>query len=449
VLGSRMYSRVRLERREASGDASKALKGIGKPRRIKLLIHGMNFYPELIGVGKYTSELAFYLAARAHAVEVITAPPHYPGWDVIPPYHRYWFCRESVNMVDVRRCPLPTRNGSRGLRRLIAPLSFAISAAPYVVLRILWSRPDVVFCVEPTLFSAPAALVAGKMMRARTILHVHDLEVDAAFEVGHLKARWLRKVATAIEGWLVRRFDRVVTISDKMCNQLLEKGVSEQRISVIRNWVDLANIYPRSPSRPNRFRTQLGIERGQTVVLYAGHVGAKQALHVLLGAARQLQADPRIVVVIAGDGPTKESLMEQSADLKNVKYLPLQPLEYLNDLLNMADLHVLPQERKIADLVLPSKLAGMLATGRPVIVMAEPETELARVLEHAAIIVPVGDEPALARALSRAVSLDLSPLTAKGLEIAATLSADRILASFELLLITEVTGAEKAMRGSW
>src|SRR6266849_3749471 len=195
------------------------------PSRAKILIHGMNFSPEPLGIGRYTGELATYLASQGETVEVITSLPHYPGWKVRSPYRPWRYVSENRGGIKVIHCPLLLHPSGRGIWRLIAPLTFAIAAAPVVFWRIIRSRPHVVISVEPTMLSAPAAIVAAKMVRARCILHVQDLEVDAAFNVGHLRGRWLQKMAIAFERSLLRRFQLVVTISERMRQRLVKKGV--------------------------------------------------------------------------------------------------------------------------------------------------------------------------------------------------------------------------------
>ncbi len=404
------------------------------PRCSKILIHGINFFPEFIGVGKYTGELAFFLAGRGHDVEVVAAPPHYPGWTVKAPYKPWRYQREAIGAVNVWRCPILAMPNGGGLWRALAPLSFAALAAPFVFARILLRRPDVVVCVEPTLFSAPAALLAGKLVGATTVLHVQDLEIDAAFGVSHLRGDRLRGLAERLERALLRAFDRTVTISHKMREALVARGAPPASALVVRNWVDLNAIFPLPADRPNRFRRELGLV-GKFVALYAGHIGAKQALHVVLEAARLCRDRQDLHFVVAGEGPKKAALMERFAELPNVSFLPLQPDDRFNELLALADLHLLPQDKGVADLVLPSKLGGMLASGRPILAMVEPATELALVLEDAALLTPTGDFAAFAEGVKRAAASDLRDLVARGGDLAALLSADRLLPAFEHALV--------------
>lgn len=368
----------------------------------RILIYGMNYAPELAGVGKYTGEIAEYLAAEGADVTVVTTPPHYPGWAVQKGF-RNGYSKAEENGVHILRTPLLLRRKMKGVWRLLAPLSFAASSAPVVFWQILRRKPETVFCVEPTLFAAPIAQLAAKFVGAKTVLHVQDLEVDAAFAVGHLGALgFLKTLGYAFERFTLKRFDKVITISNRMAEKLVEKGVKPQNMALVRNWVDLSHIYPMTEESP--YRAELGFTKDDFVVLYSGNIGAKQGLTVLLDAAEQLKGETNIQFVIAGEGPLKDDLQARYGALTNLRFLPFQPYARLNEFLNMADLHALPQDKGAADLVLPSKLGGMLASGKPVLVTADVGTELAEFVRGAGILVVPGDSALLADAVSNARS---------------------------------------------
>lgn len=360
----------------------------GRAKRV--LIYGINFSPEPIGTGKYTGELAAYLAGQGLEVDVVTAIPHYPGWRPRSGYAN----RHKVDIIDgcrVHHCPiwLPKKMG--GLARALSPFSFALASAPVVFWRMLTHRPDTVFCVEPTLFSAPFALIWAKLLGVRSLLHVQDLEIDAAFAVGHLGGRMPKALARWYERTVLRGFDGVITISNKMREKLAEKGVRPERLHMIRNWVDTKDIHPMAGISP--MRTEFGIPDTDFVVLYSGNLGPKQALPLILNVAEKLKDQSEFRFVIAGEGPVKADLQAdvKKRGLKNVQFIPLQPKEKLCALLNMADAHILPQMPGTADLVLPSKLGGMLASGKPCVVMADRGTEMYEFLAGAVYLVPCGD----------------------------------------------------------
>src|SRR5262249_20319554 len=143
----------------------------------------------------------------------------------------------------------------------------------------------------------------------------------------------------------------------------------------LRNWIDTREIAP--GDRQTCFRSILGLQSEDIVVLYSGSMSVKQGLEYVLAAARQLShLRSRIVFVLCGAGPMRAQLATKSAELCNVRLLDIQPASKLSELLATADIHVIPQRVEAADLVLPSKLAGILASGRPVIAMTGAETQL-------------------------------------------------------------------------
>lgn len=366
-------------------------------RKKSAIIYGMNYSPELAGIGKYTGEIAAELVAEDVDVTVISTPPHYPGWKVQEGFRNKYSYREEGG-VRVIRTPLLLREKMGGIWRLLAPLSFALTSAPVIFWEIVRRRPECVLCVEPTLFAAPVALFAARLIGARTILHVQDLEVDAAFAVGHIGAsKILEKLAFGFERLTLRNFDLVITISNRMADRLKSKGIPAPQVEVVRNWVDLAHIFPLTEK--SSYRTEFGFDDDDFVILYSGNIGAKQGLHVLLDAAVELSVQNDIHFVIAGEGPIKKNLKEKYAHLENVRFVPFQPYARFNEFMNMPDLHVLPQDRGAADLVLPSKLGGMLASGRPLIITADEGTEMAEFVQGAAEIVEPGNPTVLSGAI--------------------------------------------------
>ncbi|HKX78525.1 MAG TPA: WcaI family glycosyltransferase [Novosphingobium sp.] len=404
---------------------------MAKPK-LSILITTPFHAPELTGVGRYSGELARGLAQRGNSVEVVAPPPYYPGWHVRAPYSAKRYQTEKLEGTTVRRCPIFIRPNASGLVRLLSPVSFAITSAPVVFWRVVTGRPDVVLVVEPTLASVPVAWAAARLVGARTVLHVQDLELDAALVVGHMKLPKLaEKAAFAFERLLMRGFDRIVTISNKMADAIGRKRVPADRIALIRNWVDVDSIKPLASANP--YRAELGIADDRFVCLYSGQIGRKQALHLMLEAAERLAADSRFVFVVAGEGPEKEPLQARYGGLSNVRFLGLQPEERLNAFLNLADCHILPQDAGVSDLVLPSKLGGMLASGRRILVTADDDSELAMFLEGTASIVPPGDPDAIARELKLLIDAP-DEKSEQRLDLARSISSQICLDRFDELL---------------
>ncbi|MGE8613235.1 MAG: glycosyltransferase WbuB [Achromobacter veterisilvae] len=364
---------------------------------MKILIYGINYAPELTGIGKYSAEMAEWLAARGHEVGVVTAPPYYPQWKVHPGYRAGRYAKETRRGVTVRRAPLWVPGKPGGLKRLVHLASFALSSLPSLW-RAAAGRPDIVLVVEPALFCAPAAWLAARLCGARAWLHIQDYEVDAAFELGLLKGKGLRAAVRRAERWLMRRFDRVSTISNRMLDLALAKGVEPGRAVLLPNWIDVDAIAPREGGD---YRAELGIPDNAVVALYSGNMGGKQGLQTLADVARRLGREQRLWFVFCGQGPERAPLEAQCQGLPRVAFLDLQPAERLGELLNTADIHLLPQRAGAADLVMPSKLTGMLASGRPVVCGAAPGTELAAVVARCGLVTPPEDGAAMAEAVRK------------------------------------------------
>ncbi len=322
---------------------------------------------------------------------------------------------------------------------------FAFLSFPVMALQALW-RPQVVWVVEPALFCAPSALFVARLCGAKAWLHVQDFEVDAAFDLGLLRGQRLRALLVGAERSLMRRFDVVSTISKRMHSQLIAKGVAPEQAKMAANWVDMSLFALTSPVGVAGYRKALALPEGALVALYSGNMGGKQGLSVLAQVAKLcLGVFDALVFVFCGDGAGRADLVARCQGLSNVRFMDLQPAESLPDLLATADIHLLPQRADAADLVMPSKLTGMLASSRPVVATARPGTELADVVEGCGLVVPPDDPQAMAQAV---ISLAKDPALRKRLGAAgyfyacANLDKNAVLTGFEAELLALVNRTE-------
>jgi colanic acid biosynthesis glycosyl transferase WcaI len=365
---------------------------------MKIVIYSANFAPEPTGIGKYSGEMAAWLAKRGHQVRAISAPPYYPNWEVRADYRGKGYRRELIDGVEVWRAPLWVPKAPNGLARILHLMSFAVASFPLMIRQLFWG-PQMVIVVAPALVCAPAALLIARLCGAQAWLHLQDFEVDIAFRMNLLRGALLRRVILRMERWLLRRFDVVSSISGRMAERLLLKGVEYQRVRYFPNWVDISHIKPAGVA--TGLRAELGIAPETIVAMFSGSLGGKQGLQAIPAAAELLRSRADILFLICGDGMLKPQLEQAAADLTNLRLLPLQPFERLGELLCSADIHLLPQSADAADLVLPSKLSGMLASGRPVIATCHPGTELHEVVSQCGAVVEPQDPAALAAAIVR------------------------------------------------
>jgi colanic acid biosynthesis glycosyl transferase WcaI len=371
---------------------------------LRILIYGLNYSPELTGIGKYTGEMAAWLAARGHEVHVVTAPPYYPAWQIHQEYRGKMYRTErSPGLPIVFRTPLYVPAKPSGLKRVMHLFSFMLGSIPVILREMFW-KPDVVFTVEPTFFCAPLALLVARLTGATSWLHIQDFEVDAAFDLGLLPDKGvMHDVALGLEQFFIKAFDRVSSISVKMLERSCAKGVATEKAVLFPNWVDVEAIRPLAVTAgENSILRELRLE-GKIILLYSGNMGAKQGLEVLAPLAKAFAGDSRVHFIFCGDGAFRPKLTEIVGVMANVTLFPLQPYARLNELLNTADIHLLPQRAGASDLVMPSRLTGMLSSGRPVVATADAGTQVATVVEGRGIVVPAENADALIAAVTRLV----------------------------------------------
>jgi colanic acid biosynthesis glycosyl transferase WcaI len=356
---------------------------------LKLTLISLNYSPEQTGIGKYNGEMSKWLVNNDVDVQVVAAKPYYPEWEVHPYYSGFGYQSSNEDGVSVIRCPLYVPAQPSALKRIIHLASFALSSK-FVLLKKAFSkkdRPDVIFVVQPTLFIIPVALLFAKLTSAKSVLHIQDYEIDAMLGLGMVgKGSMLPGIAYGIESWLMQRFDVVSTISYSMMEKAKQKGVSTDKVIFFPNWADTGFVTPEVDG--SDMRLAWGFAETDRVILYAGNMGAKQGLEMVLEAAAQYQSQSgsefhyesvaTVKFVFVGAGAHVDALKQQAVDmnLKNVIFKPLQAWEDVPAMLAMADVHLVVQKKGAADAVLPSKLTNILSAGGNAVVTAEEDTEL-------------------------------------------------------------------------
>ena len=396
-------------------------RGAGTSPRI--LIVGLNYAPEEVGIGPFTQGMAEGLAGLGFAVEAVVGKPYYPQWRGVAGYAGGGWARSTENGVSLVRCPHYIPRDPTGLKRIVHLATFALAAlgpAMRAARQPKAARPEVVICIAPALLSVPVAWISAKLAGARLWLHVQDFEVEAAFATGLVGGEgWVARLARGLESTLLRLADTVSTISPQMCAKLVAKGIDSARVIEIRNW---ANAPAPDPQAGASYRAEWGLGL-RKVALYSGNIANKQGIEILVEAARLLMARSDIAIVICGEGPNRARLELLASGLDNVGFHDLQPAGRMGELLGLAAVHLLPQIAGAADLVLPSKLANMLGSGRPVVATALPGTGLHAEVEGCGISVAPGDAQALADAI---VALVDDPERLAQLAVAAQVrAADR------------------------
>ncbi|MDM2738354.1 colanic acid biosynthesis fucosyltransferase WcaI [Citrobacter sp. Ct235] len=401
---------------------------------MRILVYGINYSPELTGIGKYTGEMVEWMAREGHEVRVITAPPYYPQWKVGARYSAWRYRREEGD-ATVWRCPLYVPKQPSTLKRLLHLGSFALSSFFPLMAQRRW-KPDRIIGVVPTLFCTPGMRLLAKLSGARTVLHIQDYEVDAMLGLGLAgkgKSGKVAQLATAFERSGLHNVDNVSTISRSMMNKAQEKGVAAEKVIFFPNWSEVARFQNVSDDEVIAFRQRLGLPDDKKIILYSGNIGEKQGLENVIMAAEQLREQPLIFAIVGqGGGKARLEKMARDRGLHNVLFFPLQPYEALPALLKMGDCHLVVQKRGAADAVLPSKLTNILAVGGNAVITAEPETELGQLCDNVtgiAVCVEPESVDALVTGIAQALAMPKNNTVAR--EYAErTLDKENVLRQF-------------------
>lgn len=401
---------------------------------MRILIYGINYTPELTGIGKYSGEMGAWLAQNNHEVEVITAPAYYPEWQIHANYQNKGWYSEQIEGVKVNRVPLYVPKNVTASRRMIHEFSFLASSLPYWLKTLFQKRYDVIICVAPAFHLAFLALLFTKIRRVPLIYHIQDLQVDAAKELGMITNRTLLSLLFRAEKFILDHCTKVSTISEGMLNKVYAKGISPKKCILFPNWVDETRIKPLP--RSESLRSEFGLRESDKVVMYAGALGEKQGIESIIEVARLLRKQADLYFLILGSGGVRSRLEERVAryGLTNVKFFPLQPYEKLSAALATADLHLVLQKKSASDLVMPSKLTSILASGGCAIVTALPNSTLYNVVsEHQlGIVIEPESVDVLRASIERALTDDLD-VYRKNARLYAEryLSRDNVLREYE------------------
>jgi glycosyltransferase involved in cell wall biosynthesis len=356
-------------------------------RRPRLLVLNQYYWPGVEATANLLTELCEALAVD-HDVRVITgAAPGMPRREV----------RNGVRIVRVRST---TYDRSHLLPR----------AANYVtyVLGLVWKamvakRPDVVLCMtDPPFIGSVARLVAARF-RARLLIVMQDVFPEIAVRLGRLRNPFVVRFLRLLIDSALRSADRVVVIGETMKRRVEAKGVAPERVRVIPNWSDASSVVPKPHdnawARKHKFAKRF-------VVMHSGNIGHAQNLDALVRATTLLRDVEDLAVVIIGSGARRQELVALARVLQadKVEFMPYQERSLLSQSLSAADVHVVGLARHLAGYVVPSRVYGILAAGRPVIAAAEPESETAQLVAEVGcgIVIPPGNPFALAVAIRAA-----------------------------------------------
>jgi len=344
------------------------------------------------------SLLCHEFTRQGHQVTVVTSMPHYDNNRVMPAYRRRLWVRERQGDIAITRVYLyvPTKK-TNVLGRLLNYVSFNINS---VLAGLLAGKQDILLVPSPPLTNGVAGWILSRFHRIPFIYNVQDIYPAVAVRLGLLKNARLIRIFERMERFVYRKAGAVSVISDSFRRNLRQKGVPEEKLPVISNFLDSGFVKPMPQCNP--FSKEHDLD-GRFVLLFAGNVGLSQGLDAVIDAAERLRHIPDIRFLIVGNGASKPGLVEKAEHLclNNVLFLPFQDYERVPEMYATAGACLIPLRKGLTEDSVPCKLFTIMGAARPVIASVDRESDTHRVITEAqcGLCTPPEDAQELAEAI--------------------------------------------------
>ena len=360
----------------------------------RILVIEQHFYPEVAATGQLLLDLCEDLIKDGYQVQVITGNPTeiYSKQINIKRREKY----KGIEIVRLRNTRLSKYNMAT---RIINYITFHLAILFHII---LYPKPDLVLVLSNPPFIAFHGLILKILKNCKIIYNVQDLFPELAIQLKKLKNKPFIFVLKGLSRYIIRRMDKVVVVGEYMEKKMKEeilKNYDAKHILTIHNWADGEKIKV-IEDNDNYLKKHWGLD-GKFVVLYSGNIGYLHEFDTIIATAENLhkKGNNDIVFVFIGEGIKKEYIKKEvhNRKLKNILFFPYQPRENLTYSLGLADISLVTLEKGFEGMVVPSKIYGILASGRPVIGIVGRESEITEIINKAKCgkVVQIGDTQSL------------------------------------------------------
>lgn len=361
---------------------------------MRVLILNQAYWPDVVATAQHMTDWAEYLAARGHQVTVIASRSVYGQTGVHLPR------RETHHGVEIIRVG-SNIFGKRGL--ISRALDFGLFHLRSLTRALLLPRQDVVVCLTTPPFIGLVGYMLRLLRRSRYVQYEMDVYPDVAVALGALRpGTLLARLLDRLHRRLLKSAARVVVLGRDMQALVESKNIPREKLVLVTPWAHPEEILPVEPAA-NAFRQEHGLQ-DRFVVMYSGNLGLGHDITTLVSAMQRLANDPQIRFVFIGGGKRMDEIqaLAEKARIPAPLILDYQPRPRLGETLSAADVHLITQAPGTAGLIVPSKLYGILAAGRPAIYIGPSETEVARTLRENKLgyVLQIGDVDGLLAALT-------------------------------------------------
>lgn len=364
---------------------------------MNILFLSDNFPPEKTAAASRVYERACYWVKWGHSVTVITCAPNFPEGSVYPGYRNRWYQTELRSGIRVVRVKTIITKNEGFLLRILDFLSYMVMA---FIAGLFQPKPDVVAATSPQFFAAVGAWALSFVRRVPFVFEVSDLWPRAVVDIGMIKPNQIFRWLERLELFLYRRSAAVIALTTAFKEDLVDRGVPNEKVHVILNGVDLARFEPRNKNAA--LARQWGLSDADFVVGYIGTLGMAHALESVLDAVEIMQ-DLGVRLLLVGTGAAQEDLVARASrrNLKGVVFVPPHPKERMPDFWSLCDVALVHLKNiPLHRTVIPSKIFEAMAMGLPIL-LGCPAGEASKIIDddECGVCVPAEDPKALAAAV--------------------------------------------------
>lgn len=302
------------------------------------------------------------LKAQGHEVQVLTGFPNYPGGKVYEGYKIKLFQKEVIDGINVLRVPLYPSHDSSAIRRIFNYVSFAFMAMLFGIF--FTKKADVIYAYHPPLTTGIAAVFIKLFRRTPVVYDIQDLWPDTLKATGMLTNDRILKIVDYVCLFVYKFVDHIVVLSPGFKQRLLNKSVPENKVSIIYNWCNEAELSNKDPN------STVQLDKQKFNIVFAGNMGKAQMLDTIFEVASNMKNYTDIQFVFVGAGTETERLKQRkiNENLENITFIPRVPMSQVGNILEQASaLLVHLKQDKLFEITVPSKTQAYMAIGRPII----------------------------------------------------------------------------------
>lgn len=368
---------------------------------MNVLFFNRSFYPDLEATGQFLTELCEDLIEYGHEVTVICGSSYNAGYKVAS----FYFERENHNSIEVIRARSTKFDKKYLFLRLINLGTYFLLA--FISGFLIKKKPDIVVAQTDPPVLGLLGFFFSKFYKANFIYSCQDLYPEVGIITGKLTNPFLNYLLDKINIFSFKSADKVLCVGESMKKKIERKGIPGSKIEIFSNWTD-TRVFSCLSKEKNQFLAENNL-RNCFILMYSGNIGLTQALDKVIEVAKYFNnKSENTKFLFVGDGADKISLQQLSAKLKlnNVIFLPYQPKEGLIYSLNAADVHLIPFQKGLAGVIVPSKVYNILACGKPFIAWVDEDSEISLIARkyNCGISVSSGDTEGMVKAVEWSIN---------------------------------------------